>query len=168
MSKKTKKQIEQYEHSKEERSNIPHVGLVTPESDPETGEKKTYEYDPHLDPQLQWAGKNKSQDSESIVDKIHTSFNFQKGSNPQTISFNAGEKLFSKEYPPITSEYIGKLPIPKMAMENPYGTPLDITTDYLGTPVNQKKVMPGPFQEIKSKENKFIVWPKKNSQKRKL
>lgn len=55
--KKTKKQIEQYEHSKDERANIPHVGLVTPASDPDTGEKKTYQYDPHLDPQLQWAGK---------------------------------------------------------------------------------------------------------------
>lgn len=55
--KQSKKQIEQYEHSKEERSNIPHVGLVTPDSDPDTGEKKTYQYDPHLDPQLQWAGK---------------------------------------------------------------------------------------------------------------
>lgn len=55
--KQTIKQIEQYEHSKDERANIPHVGLVTPASDPDTGEKKTYEYDPHLDPQLQWAGK---------------------------------------------------------------------------------------------------------------
>jgi adenine-specific DNA-methyltransferase len=49
--------IEQYEHSDKERANNPHVGLVTPKSDPDTGEKKTYEYDPHLDPQLQWAGK---------------------------------------------------------------------------------------------------------------
>jgi adenine-specific DNA-methyltransferase len=52
-----KKKIEQYEHSKEERANIPHVGLVTPASDPETGEKKKYAYDPHLDPQLVWTGK---------------------------------------------------------------------------------------------------------------
>lgn len=58
MSKKiSKKQIEQYEHSDKERTNNPHVGLVTPATDPDTGEKKTYEYDPHLDPQLQWAGK---------------------------------------------------------------------------------------------------------------
>lgn len=58
MAKKlSKKQIEQYEHTDKERSNNPHVGLVTPNSDPDTGEKKTYEYDPHLDPQLQWAGK---------------------------------------------------------------------------------------------------------------
>lgn len=51
------KQIEQYEHTDKERANNPHVGLVTPDSDPDTGEKKTYEYDPHLDPQLQWTGK---------------------------------------------------------------------------------------------------------------
>lgn len=58
MAKKiSKKQIEQYEHSDKERANNPHVGLVTPATDPDTGEKKTYEYDPHLDPQLQWAGK---------------------------------------------------------------------------------------------------------------
>jgi adenine-specific DNA-methyltransferase len=58
MAKKiSNKQIEQYEHSDKERANNPHVGLVTPATDPDTGEKKTYEYDPHLDPQLQWAGK---------------------------------------------------------------------------------------------------------------
>lgn len=55
--KQNTKQIEQYEHTGQERANNPHVGLVTPDSDPDTGEKKTYEYDPHLDPQLQWAGK---------------------------------------------------------------------------------------------------------------
>jgi adenine-specific DNA-methyltransferase len=58
MAKKlTKKQIEQYGHSGKQRANNPHVGLVTPASDPDTGEKKQYAYDPHLDPQLQWAGK---------------------------------------------------------------------------------------------------------------
>jgi adenine-specific DNA-methyltransferase len=56
-NKQTTKQIEQYEHTGKERANNPHVGLVTPDSDPDTGVKKTYEYDPHLDPQLQWAGK---------------------------------------------------------------------------------------------------------------
>ncbi len=58
MAKKQKGlQIEQYEHTGTERANNPHVGLVTPVTDPDTGEKKTYAYDPHLDPQLQWAGK---------------------------------------------------------------------------------------------------------------
>lgn len=51
-----KKPIEQYEHTHERRVNNPPVGLVKPENDPDSG-KKTYQYDPHLDPQLVWAGK---------------------------------------------------------------------------------------------------------------
>ncbi len=51
-----KKPIEQYEHTDKKRANNPPVGLVTPQTDKETG-KKTYAYDPHLDPQLVWAGK---------------------------------------------------------------------------------------------------------------
>lgn len=53
-----KRQIESYEHTKEKRVNNPPVGLVMPETNPDTGQKKKfYAYDPHLDPQLQWAGK---------------------------------------------------------------------------------------------------------------
>ena len=54
---KSPKEIDQYQHKYKERANNPHVGLVTPKSDPDTGLKKQYQYDPHLDPQLQWAGK---------------------------------------------------------------------------------------------------------------
>lgn len=50
------KPIEQYTHDGQKRLNNPPVGLVTPDTDKD-GQKKTYEYDPHLDPQLVWAGK---------------------------------------------------------------------------------------------------------------
>jgi adenine-specific DNA-methyltransferase len=53
----TKSPIESYEHKDKERVNNPPVGLVTPDTDPDAGAKITYAYDPHLDPQLQWAGK---------------------------------------------------------------------------------------------------------------
>ena len=56
----SKKPIEQYEHKGKQRVNNPPVGLVTPDTDPDvrSGQpKKTYQYDPHLDPQLLWAGK---------------------------------------------------------------------------------------------------------------
>lgn len=53
----TKKPIEQYEHTDKTRKNNPPVGLVTPQTDHDSGKKKTYAYDPHLDPQLVWAGK---------------------------------------------------------------------------------------------------------------
>ena len=52
-----KKPIEQYDHPDKERANNPPVGLVTPQTDPDRGRKKMYQYDPHLDPQLVWAGK---------------------------------------------------------------------------------------------------------------
>ncbi|MDQ4121953.1 MAG: site-specific DNA-methyltransferase [Acidobacteriota bacterium] len=52
----TTKPIEQYTHSDKDRINNPPIGLVTPETDKDGG-KQTYSYDPHLDPQLQWAGK---------------------------------------------------------------------------------------------------------------
>ncbi|MCS6913265.1 MAG: site-specific DNA-methyltransferase, partial [Myxococcota bacterium] len=52
-----KRPIETYEHKGKERLNNPPVGLVTPQTDPDAGhKKKTYAYDPHLDPQLVWAG----------------------------------------------------------------------------------------------------------------
>lgn len=50
------KDIDQYTHTDKERANNPQVGLVTPETDKDAG-KQTYQYDPHLDPQLNWAGK---------------------------------------------------------------------------------------------------------------
>lgn len=52
-----KREIESYEHMGKERANNPPVGLVTPDTDPDGGARKVYAYDPHLDPQLQWAGK---------------------------------------------------------------------------------------------------------------
>ena len=52
----TKRPIESYDHRDKERLNNPPVGLVTPETD-QDAERKTYAYDPHMDPQLQWAGK---------------------------------------------------------------------------------------------------------------
>ena len=48
--------IGQYNHENEQRVNNPPVGLVTPDTDPD-GDSKKYAYDPHLDPQLVWAGK---------------------------------------------------------------------------------------------------------------
>ncbi|HMG76984.1 MAG TPA: site-specific DNA-methyltransferase [Pyrinomonadaceae bacterium] len=50
------KPIEQYTHKGKDRVNNPPVGLVTPDTDKDMG-KKTYSYDPHLDPTLIWAGK---------------------------------------------------------------------------------------------------------------
>jgi adenine-specific DNA-methyltransferase len=74
---KTKKRpIEQYDHRGKKRVNNPPVGLVTPQTDPPTPIHRTYEYDPHLDPQLVWAGK-----------KEHTSFEVP------TVSLHVHERI---------------------------------------------------------------------------
>ncbi|HAV10531.1 MAG TPA: site-specific DNA-methyltransferase [Dehalococcoidia bacterium] len=72
---KGKKPIEQYDHRDKARVNNPPIGLVTTDTDAEST-KKTYSYDPHLDPQLIWAGK-----------KEHTSFEIP------TISLHVHERI---------------------------------------------------------------------------
>ncbi len=71
-----KRQIDQYDHRGKTRVNNPPVGLVTPRTDPPAATHKTYAYDPHLDPQLVWAGK-----------KEHTSFEVP------TVSLHVHERI---------------------------------------------------------------------------
>ena len=66
------KPIEQYNHADKERLNNPPVGLVSKMTDEDYGQKKKkYEYDPHLDPQLQWAGKTEHTSFEVPVVSLH-------------------------------------------------------------------------------------------------
>ncbi len=69
--KKQKRKIDSYSHEGKERANNPPVGLVNPTTDPDKGEKRTYAYDPHLDPQLQWAGKAEHTSFEVPTQSLH-------------------------------------------------------------------------------------------------
>ena len=53
---KSRRIIESYAHAGKDRVNNPPVGLVTPDTDPDSG-VKTYSHDPHFEPELTWAGK---------------------------------------------------------------------------------------------------------------
>ena len=58
MAKRTRKRngkIEAYKHDQKTRKNAVPVGLASYDTSKPTPKK--YEYDPHLDPQLVWAGK---------------------------------------------------------------------------------------------------------------
>jgi adenine-specific DNA-methyltransferase len=68
---KAKRPVESYEHTDKQRANNPPVGLVTPDTDPDVGQKKTYAYDPHLDPQLIWAGKSEHTSFEVPTVSLH-------------------------------------------------------------------------------------------------
>ncbi|MDR2169148.1 MAG: site-specific DNA-methyltransferase [Planctomycetaceae bacterium] len=72
-------QVEQYEHKDKKRVNNPPVGLVTSHSDNGGMRKKQYDYDPHIDPKLDWCGKTE-----------HTSFNVQ------TLSLHVHERIDPK------------------------------------------------------------------------
>lgn len=76
----SKKPIEQYDHKGKERVNNPPVGLVMPDTDKES-KKKTYAYDPHLDPQLQWAGNAEHTSFEVSTVSLHV----HKRIDPRTI-----------------------------------------------------------------------------------
>jgi adenine-specific DNA-methyltransferase len=105
----TKRPIESYEHLDKQRVNNPPVGLVTPHTDPDTAVTRTYAYDPHLDPQLQWAGKTEHTSFEVPTVSLHVHERIE----PRTIieavrrrNGNGGDKqipLFSTlgENPPL-------------------------------------------------------------------
>jgi len=65
------KEIDSYDHKGAERVNIPQIGLVKSETDPDTGKRKSYQYDPHLDPQLHWAGKGERTSFEVPTASLH-------------------------------------------------------------------------------------------------
>jgi adenine-specific DNA-methyltransferase len=85
-SKPRKRPIERYEHKDKTRINNPPVGLVTAETDPPLPTHRVYDYvqpvptvkpgkdldyDPHLDPQLVWAGKKEHSSFEVPTVSLH-------------------------------------------------------------------------------------------------
>lgn len=69
-TKNKQRQVEHYTHQGKDRANNPPVGLVTPETDGEE-DKKIYRHDPHIDPQLQWAGKQERTSFEIPTVSLH-------------------------------------------------------------------------------------------------
>ena len=55
-NKKRAREIESYSHSSQKRLNNPPIGLAKGLVE-EKHDRKTYEFDPHFDPELAWAGK---------------------------------------------------------------------------------------------------------------
>lgn len=85
MSHTKNRDVEQYDHADKERLNNPPVGLVSEATEPSTEGKKKYEYDPHLSPQLQWAGKAEHTSFEVPTVSLHV----HERIDPKTILDNA-------------------------------------------------------------------------------
>lgn len=61
--------IETYTHDDKKRTNNPPVGMA--QHDRSEEKMKTYQYDPHLDPTLQWAGKAEGMSFDVPTSSIH-------------------------------------------------------------------------------------------------
>ena len=63
--------IDNYTHDDKQRINNPPVGIASHDKSEE--KVKTYSYDPHIDPSLQWAGKKEGDDFSVITSSITSS-----------------------------------------------------------------------------------------------
>lgn len=96
---------------------------------------------------------------QSLIERPKSNLEFEDHSKYAELSFQLGKVIFEHTFPLITSRMIGKMPLPQVFMEHPDGTPLDITTDYFGYPIDPNNVQPGPFQKILQGINQKTVWP---------
>ncbi|MBP6739278.1 MAG: site-specific DNA-methyltransferase [Leptospiraceae bacterium] len=93
---KEPKPIEQYTHKDKDRLNNPPAGLVKPGLDGvET--KKTYAYDPHIDPSLQWAGKAEKTSFEIPTVSLHV----HERIDPRTIMEAVRNRKAANEQPSL-------------------------------------------------------------------
>lgn len=60
--------VEAYTHDDKKRTNNPPVGMA--QHDKAEEKVKTYQFDPHLDPTLQWAGKVKVVKTPTVLDEL--------------------------------------------------------------------------------------------------
>ena len=96
MAQGKKKPIEQYDHAGRSRMNNPPVGLVTPDNDRDA-KAKSYAYDPHLDPTLQWAGKAEHTSFEVPTVSLHV----HERIDPRTIIEAVEKDDFAEQQPAL-------------------------------------------------------------------
>ena len=92
-----KNPIEQYAHKGKQRAKNPPVGVVPPQTDKDSG-KKTYAYDPHLNPQLVWAGKAERTSFEVPTVSLHVHERIEQYHNICLIQGLDGVRLFIATY----------------------------------------------------------------------
>jgi hypothetical protein len=95
---------------------------------------------------------------ESLVDATKSDFLCRKEDGAWTLSLTLGGKVAQAKAAFVSSRFIGKIPLAEMHIEHPDGRPLDLTSDYFGRAIDPEQVRPGPFQNIRTGKNEFVVW----------
>lgn len=109
-TRKTKKDIslENYLHSENKRVNNPPIGLVSTSTDNVSGTSK-YAHDPHIDPQLSWAGKVEGNSFEVPNVSLH----IHERIDPQRIAKSFIKKRSQPQQPSLFEDPYNELPLLK-------------------------------------------------------
>ncbi len=99
-------------------------------------------------------------DGNSIVHEAATDITLGERKGTWRLKMDLPDAVLAGGHPLVTSNLIGRIPLAAMLMENPDGTPLDITADYFGGRIDPAKVRPGPIQKLTLGANSLGVWPK--------
>jgi len=114
----SKRKVEAYQHEGKKRLNNPPAGLVTPETDRDAG-NKTYAYDPHIDPALQWAGKAELTSFQIPTVSLHVHERIDPRSIIEAVRKNNGEDFVQGS---LFSRLEENLPIREAITEPPVRT----------------------------------------------
>ncbi len=88
----SKKEVRSYRH-REKRKNNPEVGLAGFEKPGKEPPRTTYQYDPHLDPQLIWAGKAEHTSFEVPAISLHVHERVSSQAIVKTVKKNGDQQL---------------------------------------------------------------------------
>ncbi len=92
IAKASKKEVRSYRHQ-EKRKNNPEVGLAGFEKPTKEPPRITYQYDPHLDPQLVWAGKAEHTSFEVPTVSLHVHERVSSQAIIKTVKKNGEQQL---------------------------------------------------------------------------
>ena len=96
-------------------------------------------------------------DEREHIKAEHLSAEVERIGDEWILTLEADEAVANARCTPVTTERLGTPRITEQAYENPDGTPIDFTRDYLGD-ARVGKAMPGPFASIGAGVSKIKVW----------
>ena len=85
-------------------------------------------------------------------------FKIEKEDGNVYLNFTLNQDVKELKNPLVTTELLGKAILPDQAFEMPDGSPLQISSDYLGTERSESDPSPGPFEDTDKGKNRIKVW----------
>ncbi|MGQ9574871.1 MAG: right-handed parallel beta-helix repeat-containing protein [Thermoguttaceae bacterium] len=92
-------------------------------------------------------------DQHSVVDATDPRLSRRDSQAGTEITLTLPAAVFDADYPLITHEFIGKVPLVKQGIESPDGKPITIDTDLFGATRKAGRQVPGPFAGLKPGAN---------------